>query len=125
MPNKTAIKKVIFLEDEKALSKLYVSKLKEAGFKVTLFESAEDLIEKCESIKPDAAILDQALHGAEKSGLDAIPKLRECNPDMKIVIFSNYSEFQMKSEAKKAGADDYLLKLETPPPALVNYLKKL
>ena len=125
MPKKTSIKTVVFLEDEKALATLYMGKLKDEGFKVQLFEVAEELIEKCDAIKPDAAFLDQALHGAAKSGLDVIPALRKCNPDMKIIVLSNYSEFQMKQEAKKAGADDYLLKIDTPPAKLVEYLKKL
>lgn len=125
MPKKTPIKKIIFLEDEKALADLYMSKLKEAGFTVELFETAEDLIERCDAIQPEVAFLDQALHGAKKSGLDVIPALKKCNPHMKIIVLSNYSEFQMEKEARKAGADDYLLKLNTPPSALVDYLKKL
>lgn len=125
MTKRTPIKKVVFLEDEKTLANLYMSKLKEAGFTVELFETAEDLMEKCDSVQPDVAFLDQALHGAKKSGLAVIPSLRKCNPEMKIIVLSNYSEFQMEKEAKKAGADDYLLKLDTPPSALVEYLKKL
>lgn len=125
MPKKTSIKTIAFLEDEKALARLYMNKLEEAGYKAKVFETADDLIDKCNSLKPDVAFLDQALHGAEKSGMDVIPSLRKCNPEMKIVILSNYSEFQMKKAAEKAGADDYLLKLDTPPAALVQYLKKL
>ena len=92
---------------------------------VKLFERAEDLIEKCDAIKPDLAFLDQALHGAARSGFDTIPALRKCNKDMKIIILSNYSEFQMREQAKRAGADDYLLKLDTPPAKLIEYIKKL
>jgi len=125
MTKKTAIKKIFLLEDEQALASLYMSKLADAGFEVKLFDEVDKLIEASKSFKADVAFLDQSLHGAKKSGLDVIPSLKECNPKMQIVILSNYSEFQMEKAAKKAGADDYLLKINTSPNALVDYVKKL
>ena len=117
--------KILLLEDENALAQLYLKKLVGAGFEVRLFEEADDLLASLGDYKPDLAFLDHALHGENKSGLDVIPALKEANPNMTIVMLSNYSEFQMEKEAKEAGAADYLLKINTPPSALVNYAEKL
>jgi len=124
MPKKTCKKKILLLEDEKALADFYANRLKEAGHEVKVFTTTKNLLGLCNGFKPDIAFVDHSLAGSEVSGTDAIPTLRECNPNMKIIMLTNYSEFQMKDEAKKAGADDYLLKINTPPEILVSYVKQ-
>lgn len=125
MAKQTSNKKVVLLEDEATLANLYMSKLKEAGFEVMLFEGVDELIRGIDNFKADVAFLDHALHGAEKSGLDVIPALKKSNPKMKVAMLSNYSEFQMEQKAKEAGADDYLLKINTSPATLVSYAEEL
>lgn len=117
--------KVILLEDEETLGRLYHKTMMAAGFDVKLYTDTTKLLKDLSKFVPDIAFLDHALHGESKSGLEVIPELRKRNPKMKIVILSNYSEFQMEQAAKKAGADDYLLKINTPPPALAKYAEKL
>jgi len=117
--------KILLLEDEDALAQLYMRKLTQAGYEVRLFEKADQLLKEIGDYKADLAFLDHALHGENKSGLDVIPALKEVNPEMTIVMLSNYSEFQMEKQAKEAGASDYLLKINTPPSALVSYADKL
>lgn len=118
-------KKIILLEDELALAKLYYKKLSEAGHKVKLCTDAKELLDTYKIFNADAAFLDNTLHGEERSGMDLIPVLKKHNPKIKIAMLSNYSEFQMKSAAKKAGANDYLLKISTSPSQLVAYVNKL
>lgn len=117
--------KILLLEDEDVLANLYLKKLEDAGFDVRLYEETDKLLEELGSFNPDIAFLDHALHGENKSGLDVIPALRKQNPKMKIVMLSNYSEFQMEQVARKAGASDYLLKINTPPGILVKHAEKL
>lgn len=124
MPKKTHSKKILLLEDEKALADFYANRLKEAGYQVEVFTSTKELLSRCETYKPDMAFVDHTLAGSEQSGTEAVPILRKCNPDMRIIMLTNYSEFQMKDEAEKAGADDYLLKINTPPDILVAYVER-
>lgn len=124
MAKKAAIKKVLILEDEEALAKMYADRLKEAGYEVRIFNKTDGLFEGCIDFKPDIAFIDHTLVGSETTGTDSIPLVRKCNPDMKVIMLTNYSTFQMKAGATKAGADDYLLKINTPPDVLVNYLKQ-
>ena len=128
MTQKTKAKtkaKIIFLEDEKTLARLYTDKLEQAGFEVISYTDINTLIKDLDTLEADIAFLDYSLHGETMSGADIIPLVRESHLEIKIVMLSNYSEFQMEKEAKEAGADDYLLKINTPPAALVAYAKKL
>lgn len=117
-------RKIIIIEDEKTLAGLYADKLVEAGFEVKVFTDASEILKGCEFYKPEIAFVDHTLGSEKISGTDAIPILRKCNPHMKIVMLTNYSEFQVKDNAKQAGADDYLLKINTPPDALVSYVQQ-
>lgn len=118
-------KKIILLEDEIALANLYYKKLSEAGHEVKLCTEIQELIDSCESFQADAAFLDNTLHGEERSGMDLIPLLKQTNPMIKIAMLSNYSEFQLKTAALKAGANAYLLKINTSPNQLVAYVDQL
>lgn len=114
-------KKILFLEDEEILGKLYCKKLEEAGYTVKLCKNADELIDHYESFNADVAFLDQGIKDHNVSGMDMIPVLKKGNGDIKIVMLSNYSEFQMKDQAKEAGAHDYLLKINMSPSKLVQY----
>ena len=117
--------KVLLLEDEATLANLYSKKLTERGFQVRTHSDANGVIEEFDDFEPDIAFLDYSLHGNDKSGIDIIPLLLKKRPDMKIVMLSNYSEFQMEQQAKEAGAVDYLLKINTSPMTLADYTEKL
>lgn len=117
--------KVLLLEDEEALAKLYIKKLEEAGYQTMLCKDTQCLIDCMESFRPNIAFLDHSIQGDDKSGMDVIPVLKEKNPGMKVVMLSNFSEFQIEKAAKEAGADEYLLKINTPPNVLIKVTKRL
>lgn len=119
------IRKVVILEDEDILGKLYASKLEEEGYSVKLFKDAKELMMMCVDDMPDLVFLDLNLRGDNEAGISIIPNLKKLNPTIKIVVLSNYSAFQMAEKAIKAGALDYLLKINTSPSLLVTYIRKL
>lgn len=118
-------KKILLLEDEVTLANLYYKKLSEAGHVVQLCNDAQELLSSYEDFKPDAAILDNTLKGDIRSGMDLIPVLKKSNPKIKIAMLSNHSEFHMEAAARKAGANDYLLKINMSPKQLVDYVDRL
>lgn len=56
---------------------------------------------------PDAIVLDLLM--PIMGGMEAIPQIRRCSPDTKIVIFSAVAD-EMCEEAMAAGADAYVQK---------------
>ena len=118
-------KKIIFLEDEEVLGRIYTEHLKAAGFEVKWLKTTKETEEMAKKIKADLVLLDQGIRGENKSGLDIICSLKAALPEAKIVMLSNFSHFQLEEEALKAGAIGYLVKINTPPNALVKYVNKL
>jgi DNA-binding NarL/FixJ family response regulator len=57
---------------------------------------------------PDAVVLDLMM--PVLAGLEAIPRIRECCPDCRIVVFSALSADQAASDALSRGADAYVEK---------------
>jgi DNA-binding NarL/FixJ family response regulator len=65
-------------------------------------------IELAQSVRPDVVLLDLAMPVMD--GLQALPELRECLPQARIVIFSGFEHQALADEALKAGADAYIEK---------------
>lgn len=56
-------------------------------------------------------------------GLDLIRKLKQENYPGKVLVLSNYSDYDNVREALKLGAEDYLLKINLQPEELLKQLK--
>jgi DNA-binding NarL/FixJ family response regulator len=67
-------------------------------------EAVEMIIDR----HPDAVVLDLMM--PMLAGLEAIPKIRECCPDCRIVVFSALSADQAEGDALSRGADAYVEK---------------
>lgn len=73
--------------------------------------------------KPDIVITDLKMPGMD--GLELINALNGNNFHGKILVLSNYDEFDLVRNAMKAGASDYLLKVTMEPDELLDILKQL
>lgn len=119
------IKKILFLEDEEVLGRLYTKHLKGAGFAVDWIKSTLGIENKAKQSQADLIILDHSISGENRSGISLIPILKQLLPKAQIVMLSNFSSFQLSDEAFKAGAADYIVKLNMPPAALAAHIKGL
>jgi DNA-binding NarL/FixJ family response regulator len=57
---------------------------------------------------PDAVVLDLMM--PKGGGMEAIPRIRHCSPETKIVVFSALSADQMSDECMAKGAHAYIEK---------------
>jgi len=119
------MKKVVILEDELILAKLYQKKLTSAGYDVQTVENVDSAINVVKEYKPDLILVDHGIRGKDKSGLDFIVEVKKISPDVVAVMLTNYSHNKLKDEVTKAGAADFLIKLNTSPQILVEYVDKL
>ncbi len=117
--------KVLILEDEETLGQIYKKKIEENSYDVLWTKTSQETKEAVKSFKADILLIDHGIKGEGRSGISIIPFLRKELPQSKIIVLSNYSKFQFEEEAFKAGADDFLVKINTPPNILLNYLKNL
>ncbi len=118
-------KKIIILEDEEVLGKVYSKKLAAAGNTVEWVRTVEETEECLKVFHPDVVLLDHGIRYHEKAGVDLIPLIREKFPDSKIIMLSNYSHSELQEQALKAGANRYLIKINTSPSLLIQHIKQL
>lgn len=119
------MKTILILEDEAVLAGIYRKNLEAVGYHVVCAESVDEASKYLLDHEIDLALLDHGIRGEDEAGLDFVPKLRKSFPNIKVVMLSNYDSLAIKEEAEKVGVDDYLVKLNTPPKDLVEYVKKL
>ncbi len=71
-------------------------------------EDGESLLRLIEEVEVDVILLDVRM--PVMGGLEVLPKLRDSNPELKIVILSMHDEPAYVTKAVEQGANAYLLK---------------
>ena len=109
MPAKRTAK-ILVVEDETFLVKIYAVKLKKEGFEVSIANDGEEAVKMAALVKPDLILLDLIL--PKMNGFEALEKIRS-NPDNKktpVIVLSNLGQEEDIKRAESLGADDYLVK---------------
>jgi len=122
MPNLK--KKVLLVEDEVVMAKMYQERFQKAGFDVEIALTAEEGLKKAKKEKPDLVVLDILLPRAD--GIEFLRKLR-ADKDLKnirVVALSNYDVPETKKRARGLGVKAYLMKADYIPRTLVQEIKK-
>lgn len=100
--------KVIVAEDEAIIRLDLVELLKESGFEVLAQTGrGDEVIDLVEEHKPDVAILDVKMPGAD--GISITADLTKAGSTA-VVILSAFSQQDLLDQAQKAGAQGYLVK---------------
>lgn len=110
MPNKKA--KILIIEDDKFLLKLYSDKLRREGFEVIESISGKEGSNKVFVEKPDLVILDLVL--PQKSGFEILSemKLNSETKNIPVVILTNLGQEVDIKRGLELGAVAYLVKTE-------------
>ena len=116
-------KKVILIEDDLDLQRIYSSKIESAGYQVLLALEAAQGWNLVSSSKPNLILLDIMLPG-EMNGFDFLKKLKEDQSlkNIPVVVLTNLET--EKDEALKVGAIDYIIKANTDLNEIVAKVKK-
>ncbi len=109
MPKKAPIK-ILVVEDETFLVKIYAVKLKKEGFDVMIANDGEAAVRSAEEFKPDLILLDLIL--PKMNGFEALEKIRAGTVNRKtpVIVLSNLGQEEDIKRAAALGADDYLVK---------------
>lgn len=101
-------KKILYIEDDRALGDLIILKLTQAGYEAKHVISVEEA-EKRGDFLAELLLVDQGLPG--KQGIEAIPDLQKIFPQAKVVILSNFSDKDHLKRAQENGAADFWVKV--------------
>jgi DNA-binding response OmpR family regulator len=117
-------KKILIVEDEKILAKMYQDKFTRAGFKVFLAREAKDGVKLAKKEKPDLIVLDILL--PKENGIFFLEELRK-DPEIlsiPVLVFSNFDDPETRRQTEKLGAKAYLIKTNYTPQGIVKEIKK-
>lgn len=102
---------VLLVDDEELVFQVMMKKLnwEEMGFSVDGYaRNGVEALEKAEEQLPDVVMTDIKMPYMD--GLTLCRRLKELYPDIKVIIFSGFDEFEYAKEAIKIEAEEYILK---------------
>lgn len=99
---------VFIVDDDAPLLRALSRLLREHGWQVATFASAEDFLAQRDALVPGCLVLDVNLPGLD--GLALQRRLAEQGPALPIVFLTGQGDIPMTVQAVKAGAVDFLTK---------------
>ena len=124
MPNKKRKAKILMVEDDIFLVKLYRRKLTRIGFEFMASSSGIEGVRRITKEKPDLVLLDLVLPG--KSGFEVLEEIKG-NPttaEIPVIILSNLEQESDIKEGLALGAEDYLVKSDLFLSEVIDKIKK-
>lgn len=102
-------KRVLIVDDAAFMRMLLKDIITKAGYEVA-GEAANgaEAVEKYKELKPDVVTMDITM--PEMDGITAIKKIKEIDPNAKIIVCSAMGQQAMVIEAIQAGAKDFIVK---------------
>lgn len=117
--------KILMVEDDELLVKMYSTKLSMENFNVDKALDGEEAIKKLESNDYSLILLDLMLPKVD--GFTVLEKLRASSwPSAKkpVIVFSNLGQETDIKRAKDLGANDYLVKANLTPNQVVEKIRE-
>ncbi len=116
--------KVAVIEDDQAISQMYLLKFQNEGFNVEVAENGKVGLELCEKMKPDIILLDLMM--PEMTGDQMLTELRktEWGKNTKVIILTNMGEQEIPESVRKQGVSAVVLKADMTPKQVAELVKK-
>lgn len=118
-------KKILLIEDDETLLRLYNTKLTIEGFQVDKAFDGAEALDKLEKNYYDLVLSDLNIPGVD--GFGVLKQLRSSNwPAAKnpVIVFSNLSNSEEIAHARELGATDYLVKINVTPNQVVEKIRE-
>ncbi|MCI0330431.1 MAG: sigma-54 dependent transcriptional regulator [candidate division Zixibacteria bacterium] len=99
---------ILIIDDEILLGRSLSRALSQKSHEASAVGTAEEGLSLLDKLLPDIVLLDMQLPGL--SGLEALKKIRETDPNILVIIVTAYGTIASAVEAMKLGAIDFLRK---------------
>lgn len=117
--------RVIIIEDDEFLAKMYEKKLGVESFVVKIALNGKDGLKLINQFKPDLIILDLLLPGISGWEVLKILKGKKATKDIPVIILSNLNKEEQVDRGLSLGAEDYLVKVNFLPSEVINKIKEV
>jgi DNA-binding response OmpR family regulator len=124
-PKKKIKKRVLIIEDEKEIARLYQTRLAKAGFEVEVAENGAWGLRLASHGDFDIILLDMIM-----PAMDGYEVLKQLKKDLRtkkvpVLVFSNSAQDEEIAEALEMGAEDYFLKTKVTPAEVAEEVKRV
>src|SRR4051812_33597597 len=99
---------IFVVDDDAGVRKALTRVLREAGWNVEAFDSAEAFVDRPDREAPACLVLDVDMPGLD--GLELQRRLRDDNEAFPVIFLTGHGDIPMSVKAIKAGAADFLTK---------------
>lgn len=103
---------VLFLEDEPTICEVLTEYMTLSGYQVTSVPNGDEATSLINSRRYDIAVLDIMVPGTD--GFGVLAKIRECQPEMAVIMLTALDDEKTQIRAFNHYADDYVIKPVSP-----------
>lgn len=116
---------ILLVDDNQTLRTAYSTFLEHSGHQVTVMSTVGEALTYLATNTPDVILLDMLL--PKVNGLELLQQydIRTAHPNVKVIVFSNLAESQIKQEAEDLGVHLYLNKAHMTPEDLTNAVQSV
>jgi len=116
--------KVLIVEDNQALRKIYVTLLAKEGYEVAFASDGREALAMATASPPDLILLDMMMPHLDGVGFLREFDLKGRHPDVKVIVFSNTEMPAKVKEARDLGALRYVTKYNFTPKDMVALVRE-
>ena len=98
--------RILLVDDEEHIRRLYTEELSEEGHKIFTVASGHNLLNRIDSLQPEAVVLDIRL--VDYDGLELLQDIRNQHYDLPVILCTAYDTY--KEDPKSIAADNYVVK---------------
>lgn len=117
--------KVLIIDDDPSMQSLYQRVFSLESFAVEVASGGTIGLEKAHTFSPDIILLDMMM--PQVNGLEVLEKLKAdpATSAIPVIVMSNYSELNITTRAIQLGANQYIVKSDTDPSAVVEMVREV
>jgi len=102
---------ILIADDHAVVADALASLLKDKFHIAGVVHDGRALLDAAQSIRPDVIVTDISMPGL--NGIDAIRRIRETQPQSKILVLTMHDDPQLAAQAFRLGSSGYVLKTST------------
>ena len=100
--------KILVVDDEESIRDIVTQFFEQYGCQVRSAADGQEGIDQVGQDRYDLIFLD--LNMPNVTGMEALPQIRDLNPEARVIIMTAFASYESKVEAREKGAYDYVLK---------------
>lgn len=117
--------KILIVEDDRYISKMYQLKLSLEGYDVQVAENGREGVDKIKEFMPDIMLLDILMPELDGFEVLKIVKGDDATKNIPVLIMSNLGQEDHVEKGMKLGAIGYIVKSQYTPSKVVEKIKSV